>query len=39
MKSKDVLRLLKITRPTLTKYIKDGWIIGTEDLNLEKEIS
>ena len=29
MKSKDVLRLLKITRPTLTKYIKKGWVTGT----------
>jgi putative resolvase len=33
MKSKDMLRLLKITRPTLTKYIKDGWITGTKNKN------
>ena len=33
MKSKDVLRLLKITRPTLTKYIKEGWITGTKTKN------
>lgn len=26
MKSKDVLRLLQITRPTLTKYVKNGSI-------------
>lgn len=24
MKAKDVLRLLNITRPTLTKYVKEG---------------
>lgn len=28
MKSKEVLRLLRITRPTLCKYIKDGVISG-----------
>lgn len=28
MKTKDVLRILGITRPTLTKYVKEG-IIGT----------
>jgi putative resolvase len=33
MKSKDMLRLLKITRPTLTKYIKGGWITGTKNKN------
>jgi len=26
MKSKEVLELLQITRPTLTKYVKEGWI-------------
>lgn len=26
MKAKDVLELLNITRPTLTKYVKEGWI-------------
>lgn len=26
MKSKDVLKILKVTRPTLTKYVKDGKI-------------
>lgn len=26
MKSKDVLKILGITRPTLTKYVKDGTI-------------
>jgi len=26
MKSKDVLRVLRVTRPTLTKYVKLGWI-------------
>ena len=31
MKSKVVLILLKITRPTLTKYIKEGWINGTKN--------
>lgn len=29
MKSNEVLRILGITRPTLTKYIKDGTIRGT----------
>nr|MCR5625483.1 MerR family transcriptional regulator [Lachnospiraceae bacterium] len=24
MKAKDVLRILQITRPTLTKYVKEG---------------
>ena len=33
MKSKDALRLLKITRPTLTKYVKSGWITGTLQKN------
>ncbi|GKU83014.1 IS607 family transposase [Niallia sp. NCCP-28] len=31
MKAKDVLRILSITRPTLTKYVKEG-IIGTNTL-------
>ena len=31
MKSKVVLILLKITRPTLTKYIKEGWINDTKN--------
>ena len=26
MKTKEVLELLQITRPTLTKYVKQGWI-------------
>jgi len=26
MKSKEVLELLQITRPTLTKYVKEGLI-------------
>jgi len=26
MKTKEVLELLQITRPTLTKYVKNGWI-------------
>ncbi|NFQ99333.1 IS607 family transposase, partial [Clostridium botulinum] len=26
MKSKEVLELLQITRPTLTKYVKEGII-------------
>ncbi len=26
MKSKDVLRILRVTRPTLTKYVKEGTI-------------
>lgn len=26
MKAKEVLKILKITRPTLTKYVKDGKI-------------
>lgn len=26
MKSKEVLKLLQISRPTLTKYVKKGWI-------------
>ncbi|MGM9979591.1 MAG: IS607 family transposase, partial [Clostridium sp.] len=26
MKSKEVLVLLRVTRPTLTKYVKDGTI-------------
>lgn len=26
MKAKDVLRILSITRPTLTKYVKEGVI-------------
>lgn len=26
MKAKEVLELLQITRPTLTKYVKEGWI-------------
>ena len=26
MKASEVLQLLKITRPTLTKYVKDGKI-------------
>jgi len=26
MKSKDVLKILQITRPTLTKYVKKGYI-------------
>jgi len=26
MKAKEVLKILQITRPTLTKYIKDGTI-------------
>jgi len=26
MKAKEVLDLLQITRPTLTKYVKEGWI-------------
>lgn len=30
MKSKDVLSLLRITRPTLCKYVKDGMITGTK---------
>ena len=30
MKSKDVLSILKITRPTLTKYVKEGFIKVTE---------
>ncbi len=30
MKSKDVLRVLRVTRPTLTKYVKDGVIRVTE---------
>lgn len=29
MKAKDVLRILSITRPTLCKYIKEGYIKGT----------
>lgn len=33
MKSSEALRLLKITRPTLTKYIRDGWITGTKQDN------
>jgi len=33
MKSKDVLRLLKITRPTLSKYIKIGWVSGVKNKN------
>ena len=33
MKSKEVLRLLKITRLTLTKYIKEGWITSTKTKN------
>ena len=31
MKAKDVLRILNITRPTLTKYVKNG-IIGVTEL-------
>ena len=30
MKTKDVLRILGITRPTLTKYVKNGTIGVTE---------
>ena len=26
MKASEVLNLLKITRPTLTKYVKEGWL-------------
>ena len=26
MKSKEFLKLLQISRPTLTKYVKKGWI-------------
>ena len=29
MKSKEVLELLQITRPTLTKYVKEGIIKTT----------
>ena len=29
MKSKEVLTLLRVTRPTLTKYVKDGTIKAT----------
>jgi len=28
MKANEVLKLLQITRPTLTKYVKNGWIKG-----------
>ena len=33
MKSKEVLELLQITRPTLTKYVKEGMIKTTTLLN------
>jgi len=33
MKSKEVLKLLKITRPTLTKYVKNGLISVIEKPN------
>jgi len=33
MKSKEVLKLLKITRPTLTKYVKTGIISVTKNSN------
>jgi predicted site-specific integrase-resolvase len=33
MKSKEVLKLLKITRPTLTKYVKNGIISVVEKPN------
>lgn len=33
MKSKDVLRLLNITRPTLTKYVKDGTVKTINQIN------
>ena len=33
MKSKEVLNLLKITRPTLTKYVKDGLVTVDATIN------
>lgn len=33
MKAKEVLKILKITRPTLTKYVKMGKIRVTEKIN------
>ena len=33
MKSKEMLELLQITRPTLTKYVKEGMIKTTTLLN------
>lgn len=33
MKSNEVLRLLKVSRPTLTKYIKEGFITGIKKEN------
>lgn len=33
MKANEVLNLLRITRPTLTKYVKEG-IIKTEKLQI-----
>jgi len=33
MKSKEVLNLLKITRPTLTKYVKTGVILVVKKIN------
>ena len=30
MKSKEVLKILKVTRPTLTRYVKEGKIKATE---------
>ena len=39
MKTKDVLRILNITRPTLTKYVKNGTISVTELPNGRYEYS
>lgn len=33
MKSKEVLKILKVTRPTLTKYVKNGYIRVDEQPN------
>lgn len=33
MKSHEVLRLLRITRPTLTKYVKEGTVKIDSQIN------